>query len=270
MFDGSFYESDRGKLQKFIDSAIGAAGVAGEAGKAVSYVAPHAGYMYSGKTAAFTYRALKDNPNTKDINTIVVVGPNHTGIGRPISVSMEDWETPLGKSVNDKELSRAIADDSEYIEMDELAHENEHSIEVQLPFLQSVIPDRRMVFICMGDQSIGASEMLSKSIIKAAACLGRNIIIVASSDFNHYESAETAKSKDSRLLEAIKALDPKSFNRLVHETNDSICGFGPVTVAMMFAKHKSAVKGVVLKYCNSGDTTGDYQSVVAYSSIAFV
>ena len=236
----------------------------------IAYVAPHAGYVYSGRTAAVSYKAIATRKGLSEIETIVVIGPNHTGKGFPISISMEDWKTPIGIAENDRELSREISKRSDYIKIDESAHEDEHSIEVQLPFIKHLFPDKRLVFICMGDQSLRASELLSGAIISAANGLNRKIIIVASSDFNHYESAETARRKDTALFDAIKRLDAAAFNRLIGELDDSACGFGPITVAMLFAKQCGAKEGILLKYSNSGDVTGDYSSVVAYSSIALV
>jgi MEMO1 family protein len=270
MFDGSFYPPNKAKIIEFIRRAIQTTKADDSIENAFGYVAPHAGYIYSGKTAAYTYKALANNKNLESIDSIVVVGPNHTGMGKPISVSLEDWETPVGVSLNDKELSKSIAANSEYIDINEDAHRNEHSIEVQLPFLQHVAPGKKVSFICMGDQSERASAILADSIIKSSGKLGRKILVLASSDFNHYESAAIAKQKDSKLLDAIKELDHKRFNRLVHELNDTACGFGPITVAMLFARHKGAKKGSVLTYTNSGDQTGDYSSVVAYSSIVFI
>ena len=270
VFSGSFYSSDGRRLISFINGAINSASVPIEANNAVSYVAPHAGYIYSGKTAAFTYKAMLSNPDIKKVDSVIVVGPNHTGMGQPISISYEDWETPLGICKNDKELSKEITDSSDHINIDEYAHENEHSIEVELPFMQHVIPGKKFSFVCMGDQSIEASELLTDAIIKASEKLKRNITIIASSDFNHYESADIAKRKDSALLNKISILDYKNFNKLVYELNDSACGFGPITVAMLFAKHAGAKKGIVLRYSNSGESTGDYSSVVAYSSVAFI
>ena len=270
-FAGSFYPSEKGVLSKFIKESIDAADVSAKAvADARSYVAPHAGYTYSGGTAAFTYKALSLNRRLKEADTIIVIGPNHTGFGTPISVSLEDWKTPIGVSENDKELSKVICGFSDYISMDEEAHIEEHSIEVQLPFLQLVAPDKKLSMICMGDQSLEASRALSDAIINAAKSLDREIIIVASSDFNHYESRDDAKRKDTRLHDAISRLDYKRFNELVHSLEDTTCGYGPITVAMMLAKAMGANKGVLLKYSNSGDQTGDYSSVVAYSSIAFV
>ena len=191
-------------------------------------------------------------------------------MGKPIAVSPDDWETPIGISLNDRELSKRIAEGSDYISMDGLAHANEHSIEVQLPFLQHLFPKKKLVFICMGDQRVGASELLSNAIIKASDELKRGIMIIASSDFNHYESAEVAERKDSRLLDAAREIDYKGFNRLVEELEDSACGFGPISVAMLFAMRMGGRRGVVIKYTNSGESTGDYSSVVAYASIAFI
>lgn len=270
VFDGSFYMRDRKKLEEFIKTAMGEAKVRQGVGNAVSYVAPHAGYVYSGKAAAFTYKAMKENKRLEGTSTIIIVGPNHTGTGKPISVSMEDWKTPLGTAMNDTELSKAIAEDSERIWIDEQAHANEHSIEVQLPFIKCLFPEKKFVFICMGDQSTGSSEILAKSIINRVKKLKRNVFMVASSDLTHYEPADIAKVKDSKLLGAAMALDWKGFNRVVRDTNHTACGFGPMTVAMIFAKHEAAKEGIVLRYCNSGDITKDYQSVVAYASMAFV
>jgi AmmeMemoRadiSam system protein B len=270
-FAGSFYPSGKEQISRMVKEYTDAADVPAKAvSEARSYVAPHAGYIYSGSTAAYTYKALSLNSRLKEIETIVVIGPNHTGFGDPISVSLEDWKTPVGISENDKELSKMICGFSDYISINEDAHAEEHSIEVQLPFLQFVAPGKRLCMICMGDQDLKASEILSSAILKAAEKVKRNITVVASSDFDHYESAEVARKKDTPLHEAISKLDHARFNGLVHSLEDTACGYGPITVAMLFAEGMHASKGTILKYSNSGDQTGDYSSVVAYSSIAFV
>ncbi len=270
-FAGSFYPDSKSEISKFIDGALGSAEVDQKAVEAaVAYVSPHAGYAYSGKTAAFAYKAMQYNRNMDSVDSVVVVGPNHTGQGAPIAVSASDWETPLGVAANDKELSNAIASTSENIYLDEDAHKDEHSIEVQLPFLQRVLAGKRFCFVCLGDQSIGSSELLADSILKASRSLGRKVVVLASSDFDHYEPADVAKAKDMKLLDALKRMDPVAFNGLVDSLDDSICGFGPITVAMLFAKGTGAHSGILLNYSNSGESTGDYSSVVAYSSVAFV
>ncbi|MDE1871444.1 MAG: AmmeMemoRadiSam system protein B [Candidatus Micrarchaeota archaeon] len=270
VFQGMFYPSSRPEIRKFVESSVKDAEIGEDVDGANAYVSPHAGYMYSGGTAAYTYRALMENRKLKDADSIVFVGPNHTGNGRPISVSMEDWETPAGKSLNDRKLSKEIAGSSEYIDVDEEAHSGEHSIEVQLPFLQCLAPEKKVSIICMGDQGLKASRILADAIIKASESTRRNILVIASSDFNHYESAETARRKDMRLLDAAKSLDSAGIISLAGETGDSACGIGPIAVAMLFAKHSGSKRGAVLKYSNSGYATKDYSSVVAYSSIAFV
>jgi len=269
-FAGSFYTFDKKGLGQFIDKALQEANVdKGIAEHAVSFVAPHAGYIYSGRVAAYTYKAINIMANTRKVDTFIIIGPNHTGYGTPISVSAQDWHMPFGIVKNDFELSKLITEKSNYINLDESAHSNEHSIEVQLPFLQKTVENPKCVFICMGDQSIEASRELAKAVLDASKELGREIAIIASSDFNHYESAEVAKKKDMPAIEALLKLDYLEFNKRLEQSGDTACGFGPITVAAIFAKEKRAKSGHLLKYANSGDANGDYSSVVAYASIIF-
>jgi len=266
---GSFYPSSASDLKAFIKDAISNAAIENDKiSKATSFVAPHAGYIYSGHVAAYTYKALSVAAKSMHFDSFVVIGPNHTGYGTPISVSAEDWQTPLGTIENDIELSMKIASNS-FIKIDESAHRYEHSVEVQLPFLQYVVEKPKVVFICMGDQSIDAANILSGAIISASESLKRNVAVIASSDFNHYESAEVAKRKDIPAIGALEKLDYDGFNDLLRKADDTACGYGPITVAAMVAKKRGAKKGYLLKYANSGDYTGDYSSVVAYASIAF-
>lgn len=267
---GAFYPSDADKLvmaiSGFMDKAE--AGTRETAG-AVSFVAPHAGYVYSGATAAYTFKAMLEEHRKKKFDTIVIIGPNHTGYGRPISVSLQDWETPLGKTRNDTELSKAIIERSDYIQEDEDAHFQEHSIEVELPFIQHLFGGIRCVFVCMGDQSTEACKLLSEAISSASGRLGRRIAVLASSDFDHFEPAQTAKEKDMRAIRALELLDVEGFNEALSRTRDTTCGHGPISVAALFAKRQGAKAGHLLKYSNSGEATRDYGSVVAYASIAF-
>ncbi|MCL4365443.1 AmmeMemoRadiSam system protein B [Candidatus Marsarchaeota archaeon] len=267
---GQFYPSSESRLGGIIDEFMSLASVEGEvAKKAVSYVAPHAGYRYSGQTAAFTYKALSLMDNLVDIDTFVIVGPNHTGLGYPVSVSGMNWETPLGKVENDLDLAFAISEESDHITIDDEAHRLEHSIEVQLPFLQKVVKTPKCCFVCMGDQSVKSAEILGRSIGGAAKRLNRNITVIASSDFNHYESAVTAKSKDMPAIKELIKLNYKEFDGKIRKLGDSACGHGPVAVSAIFGKECGAKEGHLLRYSNSGDITGDYASVVAYSSIIF-
>ncbi len=267
---GQFYPSGESGLNRIIDELMKSADVDENTVKnAASYVAPHAGYQYSGLVAAYTYKALSLKAGLKEIETFVVIGPNHTGLGYPISISDLDWETPLGVVENDLDLAFAISEESDYITRDDEAHRLEHSIEVQLPFLQKVVDKPRCCFICMGDQSMKSAKIVAKAVEGAAKKIRRNITVIASSDFNHYESAETAKKKDMPAINALKRLDYRKFDGKIAELGDSACGHGPIAVSAMFGKKKGAESGRLLKYSNSGDVTGDYGSVVAYASIVF-
>jgi AmmeMemoRadiSam system protein B len=267
----TFYTGNRERLLKQVAGFVEAAKViAGNIGEAVAYVAPHAGYRYSGDTAGFAYKALAMKRDLKSIDTFVIVGPNHTGLGYPISISADNWRTPLGTVYNDVKLSEEIAKQSHRITIDEEAHRLEHSIEVQLPFLQEVVGRPKCCFICMGDQSLDYCIDLSSAISNGAKRLGRSVVVIASSDFNHYESATVAEGKDMPSLDELKKLRPEGFHRKIAEFNDSACGYGPITVSAMFARTNGAKEGVLLRYSNSGEVTDDYESVVAYASIAFV
>ncbi|MGC9099115.1 MAG: MEMO1 family protein [Candidatus Micrarchaeia archaeon] len=266
----TFYPSSKSELELFVKRSIEKAKVEEEVARsALGFVAPHAGYVYSGEIAAYTYKALSIRSKAKKVDTFVIIGPNHTGLGAAIAVSMQDWHMPFGVVKNDIELAEAITKKSRYIQPDERAHAGEHSIEVQLPFLQKVVDNPRCVFICMGDQSLDASKLLAKAVIDSSKELGREVVVIASSDFNHYESAETAKKKDMPAIDALKKLDYEEFNKRLRASDDTACGFGPITVAAIFSKEKGAKSGYLLKYGNSGDVNKDYSSVVAYASMIF-
>ncbi len=266
---GTFYPKNKEVLKRDVDRFIADAKVDRKAAGALSYVAPHAGYRYSGAVAGFTYKALGMNNSLDKIDTFVIIGPNHTGMGYPVSISGADWNMPLGTVENDLELSGEMAS-HEGMAIDEDAHAMEHSIEVQLPFLQGVVKNPKCCFVCMADQSIEYCRMLHEAISQSAKALGRRIVVIASSDMNHYESADVAKAKDIAALEELRLLRPEKFHESITGSRDSACGFGPITVSAMFAMQNKAKSGMILKYANSGDITGDYESVVAYPSVAFV
>ncbi len=266
----AFYPADKEVLSGQVEAMLARAKVSEQLKDAISFVAPHAGYNYSGAIAAYAYNAVALQSKARKIDTYVIIGPNHTGMGEPIAVSKQDWRTPLGIVKNDAELANQIISASPSITADEEAHMEEHSIEVQLPFLQSVVASPRCVFICMGRQSYDLSYELAMAIGKAEQKLKRNVTVIASSDMNHYESAETAGSKDMPALRAIERLEAKQFHELIKKSHDSACGYGPMAVSALFGFDHGARKGVLLKYGNSGEETGDYKSVVAYASMAFV
>ena len=228
----------------------------------VAAVVPHAGYIYSGYEAAHVYYALamQEKPES-----VVILGPNHTGMGSLVAVSQQDWETPLGAVKCDRELAEYLWKSCDVIDSDETAHAYEHSIEVQLPFLQYIYGEFKFVAISLGLQDLEVAREI-------ASCLARvekDILILASSDFTHYESASLAKQKDTLAIEAILALDEEQFLRRVYEHRISACGYGAIATAIATARKRGATRAELLKYGNSGDVTGDYGSVVAYAGIVF-
>ncbi|MFC1786485.1 MEMO1 family protein [Halobacteriota archaeon] len=255
---GKFYRSDieglRSQLKSYFDTPVpGEESVKGA-------VVPHAGYVYSGQVAAHVYAVL---PSAE---TYVLIGPNHHAIGSTIALSKETWSTPLGNVEVDEEI---VDDLSSSIDVDETAHQYEHSIEVQLPFLQHRFKDFKIVPICMGLQ---AEETTKEVGINLANALRdrEDVIVLASSDFTHYESDKAARENDNLVIEAILELDTSGFYSQIHERHMSVCGYGPIAVTMETTKALGAEKGKLLKYATSGDITGDRSSVVGYAGIVMV
>lgn len=268
---GQFYPFSRSKIEQDIDGYFDRAKKAGqkELTDLKALVSPHAGYIYSGPTAAYSYAAI---PRAFK-GTFVLAGPNHTGMGTPLSLSREDWDAPLGTAKCDRELADAVLKASPNIAEDESAHQAEHSIEVQLPFLQrkfSASGEINFIAICMGDSGFEAASELARAVREAAKRLKRDILFIASSDFTHYEPAEQAKKKDEETIALIRKLDGAGFNRLVASKGLSICGYGPITAAIEYAKASGAKEAKLLNYSNSGAATGGRGPVVAYASIAFI
>jgi hypothetical protein len=225
----------------------------------VAIVVPHAGYYYSGPVAAHAYKELADDGV---FDTAVIVGPNHTGYGYPVSVWAGGvWTTPLGEVEVNKELSKRLLGD--VIKADETAHIHEHSIEVQLPWLQHLYKKVRIVPITMLAQDIETARIVGKSIGQA----GDNLVIVASSDLTHYEPHSIAMEKDSSVIEAIIALDEEELYERCERLGCTMCGYGPVAAAIVAAREMKGKTASLLKYATSGDTSGDFSQVVGYGSI---
>jgi AmmeMemoRadiSam system protein B len=235
--------------------------------KPVAVVVPHAGWVYSGATAMHSFLALKNSATENPC--FVIFSPNHTGYGAPCALSKQDWLTPLGEAENNVELGEAIAKATPLIGDSEEAHAQEHSIEVQLPFLQFLFKKFSFVPITLMDQRRETAEALGKAVANATKDK-KNFFVIASSDFTHYEPAHEAREKDSRVIEAILKLDLTEYYRQLAATGATVCGYGAIAAAISFAKERSARKGVLLDFSNSGDESGDYGAVVDYAAIAFV
>ncbi len=269
---GAFYPSQKAELESQVGKAFEkAAGRPKPSDRhdIAAAVCPHAGYQYSGWVAAFSFARIAAAYSKPP--TFVIAGPNHTGYGSLVSLSSEDWETPLGVVKNDKELGKAIVKNAKLIDMEEAAHEYEHSIEVQLPFLQSIYAgsEVRFVPICMAMQDLEAAKDIAEAAFKAAAGLKREIFFIASSDFTHFDNAESAKKRDAYALDALKRLDEGKFFEQIRVRNLTICGYGPILAAMHYARLKGCRRAEILKYASSGDITGDFGNVVAYCSAVF-
>lgn len=229
------------------------------------FIAPHAGYMYSGPVASHTYYniSLAGNPGV-----FIIAGPNHSGLGSLVATVIDYvWETPLGEVEVDSELAKAIVRNSSYLDIDDIPHESEHSIEVQIPFLQHIFGnDFKIVPIAMAMQTLEAARDLANAIARAVETLGRDVIYIASTDWTHYEPHDIAVKKDQEALSYVENLDPEGFYRYIEEMNVTACGPGPTMVFMYLARLWGYRRARILKYATSGDVTGEKSWVVGYAS----
>jgi AmmeMemoRadiSam system protein B len=230
----------------------------------VGLICPHAGYSYSGPVAAsaFYELAIDGKPDT-----VVLLGPNHTGYGSGLSLMREGvWRTPLGDVEIDSEISDALLHETNIVDVDEVAHRYEHSIEVQLPFLQFLYGNAfKIVPICYLMQDYESALEIGRALTEALNAT--NTVVIASSDMTHYESAKTAGAKDQAALNAVIDLDAKRFYETVETQNITACGYAPITSLITYGVGVSA-KAKLLSYHNSGDITGDHSSVVGYAAVS--
>lgn len=268
---GTFYEGSKETLVKRIEWCYTNPHGPGELPKAragkrelVGLVSPHAGYVYSGPVAAHGFARLARDGKPE---SFVILGPNHTGAGSGVSiVTSGKWLTPLGEIEIDGKLAEAIRRASELIDVDEVAHAYEHSLEVQLPFLQHVFGKVKIVPICMMMQDEGTSGDVGKAIAKA--CAGKDVVVIASTDFTHYESQRSAVVKDRKAIDEILKLDWRGLLHVVDAEDISMCGHGPVAAMLCVALELGAKRAELLKYATSGDTAGPMPQVVGYGSVA--
>jgi hypothetical protein len=230
----------------------------------IGLISPHAGYMYSGPVAAngFYKIALGGKPDT-----IIILGPNHRGFGEDVSIMAEGkWKTPLGELEIDEEMANDILKNSKIIKNDKKAHQYEHSIEVQLPFIQYIFgKDIKFVPICMTRQDINTDIEIAKSI--CSSVVDKNILIIASSDFTHYEPQEYAENVDKQAIKAILEFNPKKLYDMIYHQNLTMCGPGPITVMLIICETLGSKRSELLKYATSGDVSGMYDQVVGYASL---
>jgi AmmeMemoRadiSam system protein B len=257
---GKFYPRDPEKLRTEIETFT-----ASEAPPitALGCIAPHAGYMYSGHVAGAVYARLQLP------ETFIILCPNHTGMGTPLSVMSEgEWETPLGNVAIDGNLASHLKSRCSALSEDSSAHRYEHAIEVQLPFLQARRQHWTFVPIAVGTGRFEALSSLGEAIAGAIKASGKPVLIIASSDMNHYESDSLTRKKDARALDRILALDPRGLYEVVNNENISMCGYGPAVSMLTGAIILGAKSAELIKYATSGDVSGDRDHVVGYAGVA--
>ncbi len=270
---GSFYAGSPASLQRQIEDCfkhpLGPGALPGDTRSAerhtLGLVSPHAGYRYSGPVAANGFALLAGE---KMPETVVIVGPNHRGLGAEVAVGRQgSWQTPLGSVDVDPEVGEAVIAGGQWARWDDLAHGLEHSLEVQVPFLQYIYGSGfKIVPIAMLRQDLEIARDLGRAI--ASALKGRAGLIIASTDFSHYEAQASAVRKDRLAIDAILRLDPALVEATVIGQNISMCGPGPVMAMIAAARELGARTASLLRYNTSGDITGDYSEVVGYASVA--
>ena len=256
---GTFYAGEAGALRRDVQSHLSPAG---RAEPVFGAIVPHAGYVYSGPVAGAVYARITIP------STAIVLCPNHTGRGAPASLDPSDaWRTPIGDVPVDRRLARRLLELSPSLVMDGLAHAREHSVEVQLPFLQVLRPEVSLVPICLGAPDLDLCREVGRALATLAAEEKDPPLLLASSDMNHYESREIGRRKDSKALARIEALDPEGLFRTVLSENITMCGFLPATALLFAAREAGICSASVVARRDSGDETGDVSSVVGYAGV---
>lgn len=258
---GRFYPADQRELAATVDGYL-----AGnfEREPVAACVVPHAGYLYSGSVAGAVYGAMEVSKR------VIVLGPNHTSRGAPLAVTTQGgWATPLGIVPIDEplalELSRAISS----LQDDVAAHQTEHSIEVQLPFLQRKARTFRFVPICVGTSDRNELLALGAAIASTLQGLPQQVLIVCSSDMNHYEPDDVTRIKDRMAIAPMLNLDPIGLHEVIHRERISMCGFAPAVAMLEACRRLGIHEGKVLKYATSADVSGDRSDVVGYAGLVF-
>ena len=260
---GRFYPREPEILREDVTSYLSQADLAKHVStRAVGCIAPHAGYMYSGHVAGAVFARLQIPARC------ILLCPNHTGVGRPLAIMSEgEWETPLGNVPIDTALAAKLKQRFPGLQEDSAAHRAEHAAEVELPFLQLRQPKFTFVPIALGTGQFEPLEQLGQAIADVIAQSGEDVLIVASSDMNHYESDAVTRIKDHRAIERILTLDPRGLYDVVTQQNISMCGFGPAVAMLTAARNLGAKSAELVKYATSGDISGDREMVVGYAGV---
>ncbi len=259
---GTFYPGDEETLRTDLDQLTGGRRPP-PAPRSVALMVPHAGYVYSGPVAAATYTS------TCLARRVIVLGPNHTGRGEPIALMHRGaWRTPLGEVALDDELAASVLSRCGAARIDEVAHRREHSLEVQIPFLQHLLGEFRFLPICVGTMRLPLLLELGRAVAESVREAGRDVLLVLSSDMSHYLPSAVAKGEDEKALAPILALDPERLHRVVVEGGITMCGVAPAVAGLEAARRLGAKEARLVAYDHSGTRSGDHDSVVGYAGVA--
>ncbi len=256
---GQFYPQGKERLLKIVSNLVDESK---EKRSCIALISPHAGYMYSGKVAGETFSSIIIP------DTVLLLGPNHTGMGKAFAIMDKgEWETPLGDIIINEELASIILEESSLVRIDPTAHLWEHSIEVQLPFIQFFNPNATFVPVCIQKTTYEQLKGFGEDIAEAIKKFGKGVLIVASSDMSHYIPKEEAEKKDWIALERIEDLNPEGLYEVVEREDISMCGIAPVVSALSASIKLGAKNAKTVSYATSGDITGDYTEVVGYAGV---
>jgi len=258
---GRFYPAKADELSRQVMSLTNAAEPAQRI-RAKGCLVPHAGYMYSGHVAGAVYSRL-ELPRR-----YIILGPRHYPQGEELAILSEGaWQTPLGEARVDSVLASELKRACPLLREDSVAHRAEHSLEVQLPFLQMLVGDFRFVPIALGTIRFQDLDQLGRAIADVLAAQPEEVLVVASSDMNHYEDDRITRVKDRKALDKVLALDPRGLHDTVRREGISMCGFGPAVSMLTAVRQLGAARAELLRYATSGDITGDRDEVVGYAGV---
>ena len=264
---GTWYPASPEKLRGQLTEFLSKASSEPVQGEVIGLVVPHAGYMYSGQVAAFGYKHLQGT----NFKRVILIGPSHHVGFKGIAVDLQSgYRTPLGTTPVDKDFVNELLGTSSQIRSLPDAFTREHSLEIQVPFLQSVLKEFSIVPLLMQVSDDVTCATLAEGLSKTIKKKQGKTLILASTDLSHFHSGDKAKLLDHHFIEGLRAFDPKGLLRSMSRGECEACGGGPTVAAMLAARGLGADQAIVLRYANSGDVTGDYKRVVGYASAAFV
>jgi len=246
----------RRELEHYLDGGAG-----GPVRSALAVIVPHAGYVYSGAVAGETFARVRIP------ETVLIAGPNHTGAGRPLALGISDWSMPLGPVPIQRRLATLILRESSLVEDDDLAHAREHSLEVQVPFLQFLQEKLSIVPLVVGRITLEQCRRVARDLARAILAFDEPVLLVASTDMTHYLPRSQARAQDHLALDRILDLDGQGLFETVHEHRITMCGVVPTVIVLFTARELGAARAELVRYADSGEVSGDTEQVVGYAGV---